>query len=55
VGLTIFHIIFLDISHIQYECGKYQGILSGILSVPQNVVVDMNNVMSMERKVNIVY
>ena len=33
--------IFLDISHIQYECGKYLG----VLLVPQNIVMDLNDAM----------
>ena len=45
VGLTIFHVVFPDIPHIQSECGEYSGILRGILSVPQIVVMDLNNVM----------
>jgi hypothetical protein len=46
VGLTILHkIIVFDVSHIQTECGKYQGIVCGILSVPQNTIMDPNNVM----------
>ena len=46
MGLTVFHIVFLDIPHIQCECGEYPGILRGILSVPQNIVMNMNNVMN---------
>ena len=46
--MTIFHIIFFDISHIQYEGGKYQRILCGILSVPPNTVTDVNDVMLLE-------
>ena len=30
-----------NISHIQIECGEYMG----ILLVPQNIVMDLNNVM----------
>ena len=31
--------------HIQYEYAKYIEIFCGILSVPQNIVMDLNNVM----------
>ena len=31
--------------HIQFECRTYLGIFHGILSVPQNIVMDMNNAM----------
>jgi hypothetical protein len=30
---------------LMYECGKYQRIFRGILSVPQNILMDLNNVM----------
>ena len=30
---------------MQTECGEYPGILRGIMSVPQNDVMDLNNVM----------
>jgi hypothetical protein len=30
---------------IQYECGKYPRIFHGILSIPHNVVMNMNNIM----------
>ena len=33
------------IPHIQSECGEYPGIFCGILSVPHNIAVDMNNIM----------
>ena len=36
MGLTIFHIIFHDIPHIQSEGGECPGILCGILSFPVN-------------------
>ena len=45
VELRVFHVVFLDICHIQTECGEYPGIPCGILSVPHNNVTDMNNVM----------
>jgi hypothetical protein len=41
----MFHIVFPDIPHIQSECGKHPRILCGIPSVPQHIVMDMNNVM----------
>jgi hypothetical protein len=31
-------------NHVQYECGKYLGIFHGIVLVPQNIVMDLNNV-----------
>ena len=34
-----------NIPHIQEECEKYLGILCGILSVPHNIVIVLNNVM----------
>ena len=33
-----------QISHIKIECGKYQKIFNGLLLVPQNVVMNLNNV-----------
>ena len=45
MGLTKIHKFFLDIFHIQSKCEKYLEIYCGILSVPQNIVVDLNNVM----------
>jgi hypothetical protein len=36
----------LDIPRIQSECGEYLGILRGMLSVPQNIVMNSNNVMT---------
>ena len=30
---------------LEFECGKYQGILCGILSIPHNIVMYLNNVM----------
>ena len=32
------------------ECGKYQGLILGILAVPQNIVMDLNNVMPSRAK-----
>ena len=43
VVLTVFHIIILDISHIQTECEKYPEIFYGILSLPHNIAMDLNN------------
>ena len=34
-----------DFEH--FECGKYPYIFRGILSVPQNTVMDLNNVTKM--------
>ena len=36
----------LNISHIQFECGKYMRLFHGILSVSQNNIMDLNNVMN---------
>ena len=43
MGVTVFHIIFPHISHIHSECGEYAEILCGILSLPHNIVMNMNN------------
>ena len=48
VGLTIFCGIFSNIPHILFECGKYQWILCGILSVLDNIVMDLNNVLELK-------
>ena len=40
MGLTIFHITVADISTLYYL-----GIFHGILLVPHNIVMDMNNIM----------
>ena len=54
VGLTIFHGIFSYVSHIQSECGKYPRIFCGTLSIPHNIVMDLNNVtLHMEFKCDI--
>ena len=50
--LTIFHKIFLDIFHIQIKYGDLLKIFHGILSVPENVVMDPNNVMGLNLSVN---
>ena len=39
------HEIFLDIAHIYIEYGKGLGIFHGILLVPHNIVMNLNNVM----------
>ena len=41
MGLTVFHVVFPE---IQTKCGEYLGILRGTLSLPQNIVMDLNNV-----------
>ena len=47
MGLTIFHKkTFPDSSHDWLNCGKYPRMSSGILSVPYNIVMDMNSVMN---------
>ena len=50
MGPTIFHKIFLNISHIQTECGKYSGIFYEILPIPQNIVMNLNDVMNLIHK-----
>ena len=55
MGLTIFHGIFLDISHIQFECGEYLGIFWGILSNPQSIGMDLNIVMYDEKSTCKIY
>lgn len=37
--------MFSDIPYIQSECGEYPSILCGILPVPHNIVMDLDNVM----------
>jgi hypothetical protein len=37
--------IFDDIPQIHIECGKYQGTFCENISVPQNVIMDLKNVM----------
>jgi hypothetical protein len=34
-----------NIPHIHTECEKYLGIFGGVLLVPQNIIMNMNNVM----------
>ena len=42
----MFHRIFINIFfHIWTESREYPGIFHGILSVPQNIILDVNNVM----------
>ena len=48
VTLFKFHRIFLDIPHIQTECENHHEIFCGIMSVPQNIVMDMNNVVKVK-------
>jgi hypothetical protein len=45
VGLKILHGIFSYTFHIQIECEKYMRMFHGIFSIPQNIVMDLNNVM----------
>ena len=45
MGQTLFHGIFLDSFHIHIECGKDPGIFFEISIVPQNIGMDLNNVM----------
>lgn len=40
MGLTLFHGMFLDVFHIQTECGKYMRMFRGILSV---LFMDLSN------------
>ena len=46
-GTSNIYGIFPHIFHIQTECGKCHEIFCGILSVPKNIVMNLNNVMSM--------
>jgi hypothetical protein len=42
MGLTIFHVIFMDILHIQYEHGEYlEYYVEYMLWVTQTTVVDL--------------
>ena len=34
---------------IQSECGEYPRVLRGILSLPHNIVMDLNNVMDVRK------
>ena len=45
--ITLFRFItmFCGTKNIYLECGEYPKILREILSVPQNIVMDLNNVM----------
>ena len=43
VGLKLFHRIFSNITHIRFKCGKHLGLFRGILSFPQNTIMDLNN------------
>ena len=45
-GTAKFHIVFPCITHIQSECGEYSGRLCEILLVPENIVMNLNNVMN---------
>ena len=44
MGLVVFHGIFFNIFHIESEIGKCHGIFREILSIPQYIVMDLNNV-----------
>ena len=44
MGLTILHWMFLYILDILNEYGEYPRILGAILSVPHNIVMDLNDV-----------
>ena len=41
----------MDNPHVQFECGEYPGISCGILSIPHNIVMDLNNVMHIYVKI----
>ena len=43
-----------SIPHIQIECEEYPGVFSGILLVPQNIVMDLNNV-TIPRKQGLIF
>ena len=56
VELTVLHIIFPNILHIQSECGKYLKIFCEMLSVPRNIVMDLNNdVMKATLYMNVIF
>lgn len=42
---NISHNIYPNIPHTQFEYEEYMEILCGILLVPSNIVMDLNNVM----------
>lgn len=39
-----FRVFTLKGHDVHFECGTYQGVLCGIMSVPQNIFMDPNNV-----------
>ena len=41
----IYSRMYFDISYIQVKYGKYQILFCGILSISQNIVMNMNNLM----------
>ena len=49
--------IMWNIPHIQTECEKYERIFYEILSVPHNILMDLNNAMNyfgvFKRKTNV--
>ena len=45
MGLLVLHGIFFYLSHIKYKYGKYHEIFRGVMLIPHNNVMDMNNVM----------
>ena len=45
-----FYVEYSDIPHIQTECEEYPGVLRGLLPVPHNIVIDLNNVMLASRE-----
>ena len=50
-SITMFHgidNISQTISHIHTECGKYPKIFCGILSIPHNIVMKLNNAMTVQ-------
>ena len=44
-GTDIMHVVVPDIRHILSKRGEYPGILRGILSLPHNTLMHLNNVM----------
>ena len=52
MGLNVFHRISVDNSHIQTECGIYMGLFCGILTVPHNIIMDLNNVLELQGYIN---
>ena len=55
MGLTVISRIFSDIPHIKSKCGECKGIFMGILSMPHNTLMDLNNVMKYYTRMESLY